>query len=849
MAAAMLFGHARLCAPVLGQEESAPSAHESTRSADVNDGPTSAHPAPAGWPRTASPEDVATATEGGVVVPAGALTCQANGRRGAGQTRASARTEVTPYEVTTVAEGPHEGAAAEAAAPEAGPHTEPASPEGAEVPTAQPAATEPAESADTWPRELNKDEVSITAENVYYHEGITGAQGNVVVKYRDLVVHADVGELDKDRIWGEFRGNVVIETPNVRTTATRLRVNLDTGEWSVEGGATTIQPQFFQAGIVEPVYVGGSATEAEKEGGPIHVRDGYATTCDLPKRHYALTSRRITVLPDDKVVLRKPTLEVFGHRALRYPWDLVLSMRRRQNRFLPTVGQNQVEGYYAKFAYLYLAGDYGDGLVRLHLTQKRGIGFGAEHEFDSALQSGQLSLFLEPEMGAFSGRARHTYHFNEALGSDLSLSLQRNSGYAGASTMMSGNMSLRHSVSSSDTSLGFEHSRADSAYSDSRRYTMNFSHRQRLGFDAGWNLQSVWRESSYGGDRPSYGSFESDFEYQERRTHLDWALSAEKRWDLSDEEAGATGYGLDSLPEIVLNTDSSRLNGFEIFGRVPLRSTLRAGHFIQYPDEKHVSMVSIDTNLGGGTTRLGSHSQLRTSGSFSQAFYDEGSARYTDGLSASLESEFGSHWHNRLSYGFGAVHGYSPLRRDYGYRRHDLSVQLVRQALNRSRVELSSGYDFVDDRYREARLRATFDTSARTRWEVMGGYDIEGSIWRPLQLRWMYARPDKLYLTMSSRYDLDAGDLSSADLELDWRAHRFWRLEAISSYSGYTNDLDHLNLRVTRDLHCWIGSLTYNKDLDEFRLGFGLKAFPFEERDWSLGRGGQRLGSYQQPYY
>jgi len=707
---------------------------------------------------------------------------------------------------------------------------------------------ETAEQAEGWPGEPEEDEIQIHADNVYYYAGATGAQGNVVVKYRDVIIRADVGEIDEDQVWGEFRGNVVIEMPDQRTRVERLKVNFETEQWEVEEGRTRLEPSFFEEGVVEPVFLGGEHIEAEEGGEPVHVTQGHATTCDLEEPHYALTSRQIEVRPENKVILRRPTLELFGHRVIRYPWDLVLSLRRRHNRFIPTLGQNEVEGFYAKFAYLYLAGAHADGMVRLHLTEKRGIGFGGDHYFDAAKQSGELSVFFEPTQGAFSSRGRHVYRFSDQLGSNLRLNMQRNTGYGGATTSLSGNVAVRHSDESSDTTLGFDHSRTDSAYANTRRFTTNLSHRQRLGFDAGWNLQSVLRRSRYGSTQPTRESLETDFEYHERRSHLDWALAAEKRWDLGEGDGGG-GYGLDRLPEIVVNTDSRRLDDWELLGRVPVRATLRTGRFVQYPDEETVSMTALETNLGGGTTRLGRNAELRTSGTFNQAFYDEGSARYTNGFSASLDNKLNSRWQSRLSYGFGSVHGYSPLRRDYGYRRHDLYMQLVRQVVDRSRVELTSGYDFVDDRYREARLHAYFNTSVRSRWEMVSGYDIEGSTWRPLQLRWTHARPDNLYLTLSSRYDLDRSELTNADVELDWTVSRWWRLQAISRYSGYTDDIENLNLRVTRDLHCWIGSLTYNMDLHELRLSLGIKAFPFEEREWGLGRTGARLGSYQQPYY
>jgi len=121
--------------------------------------------------------------------------------------------------------------------------------------------------------------------------------------------------------------------------------------------------------------------------------------------------------------------------------------------------------------------------------------------------------------------------------------------------------------------------------------------------------------------------------------------------------------------------------------------------------------------------------------------------------------------------------------------------------------------------------------------------------WQELRLRsWLTAlRQDRVAL--SSRYDTEGGGLSDADLEFDRRIDPRWRLEGIATYSGYRSELDQLNLRITRDLHCWLASVTYNMEADELRLNLGIKAFPFEDQDWTVGNRGARLGSYSQYYY
>jgi len=715
-----------------------------------------------------------------------------------------------------------------------------------EPPTDAAADGQPTQDQADWRPEPSEQEILIDADEVYYHSGATVAKGNVVVRYRDLTLTADEAEIDEDGVWGQFRGNVVITREDIETTADLIRINFDTEEWEVLGARTTLEPSFFETGVAEPIYVRAESVSGVEGDEVIDAFDAVATSCDLEHPHYGLHSDHIRLIGDDKVALERPRLEILGTTLFRFPWDLVLSQRSRNNRFFPEFGQNSVEGFYAKLAYLYLTGSTMNSYVRLHLTEKRGIGVGADHYFRTGPHSGQASLFYEPDEGAFSGRARHSWEISDRLTSDLNLSLQENTGYWGATRSLAGNLALRHRGDNSTSSLGIDRSSTDSTYSSSTRFTTNFSHRQTLGAGASYDLRAVLRRSEYG-DLAATGTLEADFQFQQRRDWFDWALAAEQQWDVEGD--GGRNYGLDRLPEIVFNTDSRRLGDWRVFDVVPMRATLKAGHFVQYPDEEEISMTAIETHLGGGRTQLGDALTMTTTGTFDQAFYDDGSARYRVGTSLNLDGEYGGDWFSRLAHRYATVEGYSPLRRDYGGKYNDLTLSIIQQTRDRSYLDVGSGYDFVDNRWQELRLRSWLVTSPRDRVELVAGYSIEDSFWRPVSVRWTHATPWDVYVALSSRYDIEGDDLSDADLEFDWRIDPRWRLEGIATYSGYRGELDQLNLRLTRDLHCWIASVTYNMEADELRLNLGIKAFPFEDQDWTVGNRGARLGSYSQYYY
>jgi len=300
---------------------------------------------------------------------------------------------------------------------------------------------------------------------------------------------------------------------------------------------------------------------------------------------------------------------------------------------------------------------------------------------------------------------------------------------------------------------------------------------------------------------------------------------------------------------VVFNTDSRRLGDWTLPGGIPFRAKLTAGHLVQYPDEDEISTAAIDLGLGGERTQITDNTVLTSTLNFNQGFYSDNSALYTVGGSLDITTEYGAHLSSRISHRATTVAGFSPLRRDYGGVYDYTTLSVVHQWPERSRFELTGGFDYVRDEWRELRMRGWYNATDRDRLELVSGYSLDDSMWRPVQVRWTHAAPWELYLALSSTYDIDDGALDSADLEFDWRIDDRWQFAGLTTYSGYQGDLQDLNLRITRDLHCWLATLSYDSTYDEIRLNLGIKAFPFEAQDWTVGQGGARQGSFQQYYY
>ncbi len=727
----------------------------------------------------------------------------------------------------------------EAPSPEAPPApATPAVPEGAgaaAVPPPPPTGAAAASPGD--------DDIRFKADNVVVVDETVMAEGGIEAQTREFTITSDTALIDADQVWVYFVGNVVVGSDKLSATATSFTVNLETSKWHAKDVRLMAQPQFFEsAEVTEPVYVWAERTGSQEDGDGIEGFAGLATTCDKSAhRHYELRSNYMRVTPGNRLLVRRPQLYLFGHRILTYPFDLILSFNRKDNRWIPEVGRNEVEGYYAKFAFNYLFNQQNTGLLRLHLTEKRGVGMGFDHGLDSPRHTAQLSLFYEPKEGALSSRLSHRWLASEHFTTSLSSDLQRNSGYSGSTETLANSLNLELTGAGSATQLGFQQSLSESSYTTSRRFTTAFTHRNNSpGLD--WNVRATMQDSRYGTDVAPDRSLDAGFELRRRKKSYDWALYADDYWDLDAQ--GTRRTQTHRLPEFEFSTDTQRLGMRPLFGRLDTRASFSLGRYTQESEQEEFGRARFRFDFGGKEHRLGAKSRLRTNAYYYQSFYGEGSAQYTVGLNSQLSTDWGRGWNTRVQYGWSNPDGYAPIRLDYWGRRSDIAVQAVHLKPGKSRFDLSGGFDLLNDRWNTLTGRVEYMTSRSSKLDLQAAFDLNEVQWRPLNARWAFVHPDQLSITLGSLYDLNDGQLTQGTIDFDWRVDPKTRLELLTRYSGYTEKFDQLETRLTRDLHCFVGSVSYNKLTDDIRVSIGLKAFPSIQTDFGTTHGARTGGSY-----
>jgi len=698
---------------------------------------------------------------------------------------------------------------------------------------------------------LGEDEYGIVADEIWYEKGAVYARGHVQIRHQDMVLSADAAEVDENQEWAQLYDNVLLTAPNQRTTADRIRVNLDTGEWHLTEGKTELAPSYFSEGkLKEPVYVGGKALRSVPRLNLVEVEGGGVTTCDLPEPHYDITADRIDIHPGKDITLDHPSVYLFGERILRYPGVIRLSLRNRQSKLIPEIGQNEVEGFYAKFAYPYDAGRHADGVIRLNVTTKRGVGLGVDHTYDTGKSAGEVSLFYEPSMSAYSALVRDREQFSRTFSSTFNVSLQNNSGYGlGATTSFASDLTLRADSANAHTTLGFQDALTSGGGFSSQRFSNNLMHQQRGPFGIDWTLRSLAQVNDYGTSPAADEELQLSLDLHRAHPAFDWDLSYQERFDLDGNRYTGDSYyyTVDELPSLVVRSDSKRLGlGFP---NVPIDVRVELGQFHQQPEDVTISRAALVGEIDGQPIKLAKGHEMLSGLSFRQSFYSEGSAQYDIRASADLQSRWGGPWYSQLSWNWELPQGFSPLSTDYAARQDYLDFDFSHYIPNRSRVELNGGYDVEMDTWRDLVLRAEYTPNTHNRIELQTAYDPNFSQWRPVEARWQFVRLHRLDLTLSTSYDVERSVLGQVVLDSDWVMSHKWRLETLTGYNGATNGLDFLEARITRDLHCWIGSLSYSLSQNEIRFNIGLKAFPFEEWEYGVGGQGQLLTPSFGQYY
>ena len=164
-----------------------------------------------------------------------------------------------------------------------------------------------------------------TTYNDEWNPLLTIAKGNVIARYKYMVITSEIARVDHVTDIAVFEGNVAFQVGVQRVCGECIQINLVTGQWSFTSASAEISPQFMQGYIVAPLFSKGKLFEGVRDRQMTGL-GAEITSCNLKKPHYDLVARSVAVYPRSKIVLRDVSAYALGRKVMTLP-RLVVPLR------------------------------------------------------------------------------------------------------------------------------------------------------------------------------------------------------------------------------------------------------------------------------------------------------------------------------------------------------------------------------------------------------------------------------------------------------------------------------------------------------------------------------------------
>ncbi|MBI3921408.1 MAG: LPS-assembly protein LptD [Armatimonadetes bacterium] len=697
--------------------------------------------------------------------------------------------------------------------------------------------------------EEEKVPINIVADQFHYDQKNqkTLATGHVQIKYRNVQVQADRLEVDNEKEEARLSENVTVVTQGQTFHGEEIVFDLKGAKWTFVQASGELSPSFFQPGtVVEPIYVKGEKLAGSAD--QIETSHGQITTCDLDPPHYSIQAEKITIIPDNKIIAKEAAIYV-GHRRIAKLHTYSISIRptgRRTSAMMPMFGQNEVEGFFLKTSFDYMATKSELGTLYVDLMEKRGVGVGAQQDYGSRTNDGSAYLYYLQDKTSgvteLDTRFRHRQKLPNAFVADLSVDSTRNNAFFGSSTGFNGDFTLSRDTETSNFALGIHEQRSGSDFGSSTNRSANVQLTQQVSATTSVNLNEDFRFFDFAPGQPADRELTSRVEVTNRGKWLDWIFRLEQREDLdgADFTGDDFNYFLSRVPEVLLQTDSFRTKR-KVFGMFPSRMTLGLGQFKEYPEKTSLFRANLNMELQRYQKKLGEATTFNLAGAFQQSFYSDDTAQYVVNYRSELQHKFDQHWSSTTSYSRQAHSGFTPFRFDLSHAFGSVDSTLAYNSGNKFRLNLSSGYDLGQGLYRDAIVRLQYSPNDTYYVSMSTGYDINNSELRDVLTRLRLFWQDRLTFNVTTRYTPITHELSRVNAYLDWRLGKRWAVQSLSGYNGFTGTFDYNQFKVTRSFHDWDAYFTYDQQRREARLDVALKAFPLFDTRFGVGRSGELL--------
>jgi lipopolysaccharide export system protein LptA len=665
--------------------------------------------------------------------------------------------------------------------------------------------------------------VDIATGTFWFDGPVTVTDGSTVIRGTKLIYHKE-----EDSI--QFLGDVTIEQNGTSLSGHDLTYDLAKGEGAIQDALASTMP----AGAVSPVFVMGEKVTTCSER--TLVEGARLTTCDPAGPGYYLASRRIEIIPGERLVLYNVTFVESGMTLFYWP-RVTFSLRRAdpnaasEEVVLPRIGYSTTEGWYVKSSFGYRGPGEQRGRILVDYMQLLGWGFGVNHTL-RADRAGSEKLLVYAQPNRNTGCT------------DLQLSLTEERTLPGGLQLLGS--STFSSTSSEGEQLSYENrisltqarkgGSSSFNYSDTRlsgvekgyEMTGDLAHSQA--YEGGWRLRlssSVDKRNRTDATPRNLIGYVAEA----GRETAEWGfdLTAEDRFnpDLAEEiPPEITWSRAQRLPELRLRLKKVSLGErslpFEAdasWGRLTedRRASFDRARISSHRMHVAVKVKPLQLRLGPlGTIQWSGSATRRTYGTGDRQWVAAERSQYRLPITKSL-SLSGDYHYDQV---FGDV---SPFHFDRIADEEEVQARLDYRSDSLG-LFLSGGYDLLNSLPTDVvgNIRVQ---SAHSKIQAQAAYSIVDADWIYVIGTAQYVPNDQFSLQLGARYNVQMQRADRADALFQWDLDG-WKLRYAGIFDGIDQEFELGDFTITRDLGCRAVDLRYNQSRKEVWLEYRITAFP-----------------------
>ena len=632
--------------------------------------------------------------------------------------------------------------------------------------------------------------IQIKGDEVRYQGGMVTVDGNARVEYRGITLTSDSIDYNRYSQEIEAKGNVVFSRDGDELTGSLLKYDPVTQNAFIKdayGHAENISVGDID--LQQTIFFRGE--EVSWKNGIIRIKRGCATTCDVapPDYHYHITGDEITIIPKDKMLVKKARFfmgksQWFGLPSAVFP----LKQRdpRQRQSYIPQVGRNQQEGFYVKESVGYLWGEKDYGTVHLDWYDKVGIGAGLEHWYHLGDRgAGKVNYY---QMGSsssttnrynFSNRTYYKFPGNFFASVNYTTERYEYPEYS-SPDIKNADFYLSHFSEKERSALRVR----DYISGDNRNYGVNILN--RYDFTKNLYTQVVLDFLSTENTLRRLYRFNTIGRLVCRGDIFDTVLTY-------DRTSGDRKFYVNREPEVMLRSTPQKL------GPLDYRVSMAVGSFNEMPSDISTLRSDLRLSLLNKIYPITKSTDFSVAGGFRQLIYGTGEKKYVGRALSNLEQRIGKNFSVVATHYFQQKNGYSPLALDYFDNYNMLGGTLEYFNRKNLRMQLTGGYDLNHKQYQ----------SMIPRLEYLPSKD-----WR---------------FTFSSNYDVERKEWMNIDGEVGMKITKTATLKYWGLYDVVNQKMTYQNYVMEFDSHDFATRLIYKGSQGEIWLSLALKAFPYEK--------------------